>query len=147
MSKSLTFFGHFDEHGTFHLHREKDFKKSTAGWRGNTIVKFELGTKRDLAFSNYYFGAMGYLSDQTGYTKDELHEMNKQDFLSHPVNIVDKKTGEITERMVAGSTANLSTSEFAEFLERVRRGWAERGYPIPDQYGGLRHNDPLPSWT
>lgn len=133
MSKSVTFLAHAKE-GVLHIHHRKNLDAAIREWKGDVIGTLELGTKRTVAFNAYYFGAMKYLSEQTGYTQNELHEMNKEDFNAHPVQFVNKKTGEITERMVPQSTAKMSTSAFMEFLERVRQGWAERGYEVPDIY-------------
>lgn len=68
----------------------------------------------------YHFGVVCKLiSDQTGYTKEEVHEILKAENLSQPYSI-----GERTVYTV-GSTTSLTWKEMEDFDERNRRWAAE----------------------
>ena len=58
---------------------------------------------------------MTYLSEATGYTKDEIHEICKYQFLQSQK--VDEKTGETFPYL--RSTTSLSKQEFSELLEQL----------------------------
>lgn len=69
----------------------------------------------------YYWGVVvqafsQFLKDQgEWYTDEEVHEMFKFKFLRR--SVVNKKTGEVVSEITL-STSKLSTSEFAEYLDR-----------------------------
>lgn len=67
--------------------------------------------------NRYYWGVvLDILSKDTGFTKDEMHEVLKRKF--NPVVKVLKATGE--SWVVAGSSAELDTADFETYLEQVR---------------------------
>jgi hypothetical protein len=79
---------------------------------------------------NSYLWGVVYktISDQTGYSCDELHELFKNSFLPHKLITIGDKSVKITP-----STTDLTTIEFEEFLELVKRYAAETiGIFIPD---------------
>ena len=66
--------------------------------------------------NKYYWGCvLSILSDHTGFTIEEAHEVLKKKFL--PVSKVLSTGEEIT---YAGSTADLNTQEFEDYLEKIR---------------------------
>lgn len=76
----------------------------------------------------YYWGAvLPIISQATGHTVDELHEIFKRKFLQ-PI-IVTYRDREIK---MPGSTAKLSITDFYEYVERVRAEAADMGIVIPD---------------
>ena len=69
--------------------------------------------------NRYYFGiVVEMISKETGYSKDETHEILRSLFLTEIVYILDE------EVKIAKSTASLNTKSFEEYLERVRH-WAQ----------------------
>ena len=73
-------------------------------------------SQRSLSQNNYYFGVVvKILSDETGYELEEMHDILKYQFL--------KKGGENGEFERIISTSTLTTAEFEEYLEKIRR-WA-----------------------
>ena len=65
--------------------------------------------------NNYYWKVViGIFSDETGHTKDEVHQILKDHFKVE-------------------STAKLNTYEFADYLDRIIRwGAMDWGFNIPD---------------
>jgi hypothetical protein len=59
-----------------------------------------------------------------GYTKAEVHELLKYKFLSE-VRYVHMRDGTIEEIKVTKSTTTLTTVEFNDFMEHIRR-WASQ---------------------
>ena len=81
--------------------------------------------------NRYYWGVVvPMIADETGYTKDEMHEILRGLFLGDTVNVYGK------EVKISRSTASLKTSEFEEYLEKCR-GWASETLscyvPVPNE--------------
>lgn len=74
--------------------------------------------KRSISQNEYYWGCViKYLCAECGYTKDEMHQELTNQFLSYEK--VNPKTGEL--RKFTKSTTELTTIEFEEYLENVRK--------------------------
>jgi len=87
------------------------------GKRIDLTIK-EHKSQRSLNQNSYYWGVvLKTLSEKTGYTADEMHEICRYMFLKSFKTIGDK------EREYVKSTTELSTAEFEEYLEKTRR-WA-----------------------
>ena len=84
---------------------------------------------RSMAQSRYYFGVViAYISDETGYTKDEAHQLMQRQFLKYPKQVSDG-----VEEMFVQSTTSLTTSEMEEYVENIRRfAISELGCYIPE---------------
>lgn len=76
--------------------------------------------KRSLALNNLMWQWLTELSDETGYTKDELHEFFKGELLTPVVVTVGERA-----RETSGSTAKLSTPDMIEYMEHIQRMAAE----------------------
>ena len=89
--------------------------------KGKYLIKIErYAKKRSTKQNNYYWGVvLKYLSETTGYSVHEMHEVCKLKF--NPYEKANKKTGEIT--VFGGSTTELNTIQEEEYLENIRR-WA-----------------------
>ncbi len=74
--------------------------------------------------NRYYWGVVVHLiADHTGYTPDETHQALKQLFLPKKLAAAGKN-GEIVEELViGGSTAQLNTIEFGEYVSHIKQ-WA-----------------------
>lgn len=81
---------------------------------------------RSLAANAYYWaGVVGTISEHTGYTPDEVHELLKAKFLPKKVTLSDAN-GEIVEEVVIGvSTTKLNKIQFGEYIEAIRQWAAE----------------------
>lgn len=111
----------------------KSLKPGMYDWE---IVKYN--KVRSNAENRYYHGVvLELLSEYTGYTADEMHDILKAMFLSEKQRLKWDKRKKI---QIQKSTSTLTTVQFEKFLEDVRR-WAasELGCYIPNP------NEP-PSW-
>lgn len=92
----------------------------------------KLKSKRSDQQNRYWWAIVTILSNELGYTKDELHEILKFKFLKR--SKVDEKTGEIFEYL--GSTATLNKTEFADMTSELIR-WSAETFsiilPIPGE--------------
>jgi hypothetical protein len=67
--------------------------------------------------NKYYWGVViKTLSDETGFTPEEMHEVLKRKFLKYCKALPNGEQVEVTE-----STTDLDTKEFEDFMENVRR--------------------------
>lgn len=102
-------------------------------WTLEVTVK-RLRATRAIRANRYWWGCCVQLvSEHTGYTPEEIHEIAKQMFLPKTLALSDGN-GEVKgEFVVGGSTRKLNTKEFSEFVERFKQ-WAaaELDIVIPD---------------
>lgn len=83
--------------------------------------------------NRYYFGVIvDILSDHTGFTRDEVHEILKSKFLRRTMWI-PKKTGIMEMSVISYSTTELTTVQFEKYLSEIRE-WAslELGINLPE---------------
>jgi hypothetical protein len=84
---------------------------------------------RSHAQSRYYWGVvLAYLSEETGFTKDEAHQLMQRMFLKYVKDVPDKKPQQFVR-----STTSLTTVEMNEYIEQIRTfAITELGIYIPD---------------
>ena len=83
---------------------------------------------RSVQQNRYYWLVASIISDQTGFTKDEIHSIFKSRFLR--TEKVNECSGAIYE--FVRSTAELTTVEYEEYLDQVRQfASQEFGLVIP----------------
>jgi hypothetical protein len=84
---------------------------------------------RSLAQSRYYWGVvLAYLSEETGFTKDEAHQLMQRMFLKYAKDVSDG-----TSEMFVRSTTSLNTIEMNEYIEQIRIfAVSELGCYIPE---------------
>ncbi len=71
---------------------------------------------RSINQNNYYWGVvLEIISEHTGHTADEVHEIFKNKYLSEEKEFAGDKV------LVAKSTTALNTVEFNEYLEKVKQ--------------------------
>lgn len=108
------------------------FKAAFGAIEGETAVAVrKYRANRSNNQNKYYWGVvLEIISDYTGYTPEEAHEMMKILFLSRLVKLKKKKAK--TKRQnkakkkafmvrVTKSTASLNTAQFETYLEKIRR--------------------------
>lgn len=79
-------------------------------------------TRSDVA-NRYYFGVVieyMFQACDRQHTPDEIHDDMCDRFLKYRLLNVDPKTGEVTERFVAGRSSKLKAPAFYDFVEKVR---------------------------
>jgi hypothetical protein len=84
---------------------------------------------RSLAQSRYYWGVvLAYLSEETGFTKDEAHQLMQRMFLKYAKDVSEGKS-----EMFVRSTTSLNTIEMNEYIEQIRIfAVSELGIYIPE---------------
>ena len=84
---------------------------------------------RSLASNRYYWGVvLAYLSEETGFTKDEAHQIMQRQFLKYA-----KDASDGTSEMFVRSTTSLNTAEMNEYIEQIRIfAVSELGCYIPE---------------
>ncbi len=89
-----------------------DYAKLNEGKKVSVEVIRQKRSKNENA---YYWLILGELSEETGYTPDELHELFKGMFLKNHIEIKGKNY------TVIRSTSDLNTAEFEEYLSKIRQ--------------------------
>ena len=86
--------------------------------KGTKLIKIEkYSKKRSNPQNRYYHGCvLKYLSETTGFTVAEMHEVLKSKFL--PYERANRATGQMVQ--FGRSTTELNTLQYEEFLEQVR---------------------------
>lgn len=110
------------------------FERYLAGLKEGTRFSVSVEkwkNKRSMKQNAYYWAALTTISEHTGHTPQELHEIFKRMFL--PPQFIQYKGEKIK---VPGSTTKLSSAEFAEYIERIGAEAASMGITIqtPDEY-------------
>ena len=107
-------------------------------WILEVTVK-RLRATRSQQQNRYWWGVcVELVSEHTGYTPEDVHEIAKQMFIPKRLAVADGN-GEIQgEFVVGGSTRQMNTEEFGEFIERFKQWAAETlDVVIPDPESGL----------
>lgn len=85
---------------------------------------------RSFRANRFYWGAVvSAISDKTGYTKDEIHDILKHKFNRRTV--ADPQTGEVIE--VDGSTQRMIQADFTIYVDSCIRWASELGIYIQPQ--------------
>lgn len=125
MSKIVPKFKGRIEKGRMIFNRLGDYLNYVQGLEGKevSLILQEWKNDRSDNQNRYYWGIpIKMISEYTGYSDEEVHELLKSLFLKKKVDV--KTTKGITERhTIVGSTATLNTAEFEEYLAKVRQ-WA-----------------------
>jgi len=115
--------------GKLFVRNRRDFDRQIAQFRDG--LEFELTVQRRRAARSiqqnaYWWGVcLQVVSEHTGYTPDELHEIAKQMFLPKRLAMNDGNGEVVGEFVLGGSTRTLNTIEFGEFIEKWRQWAAE----------------------
>lgn len=82
------------------------------------------GKNRSNPQNKYYWGCVVQtLSDELGYTKDEIHEIIKHRFLTQ-IDVIKGRIG-VVHVSHSKSTTNLDTKEWEELMSQIRV-WASQ---------------------
>lgn len=87
---------------------------------GRILITFTDKATRSSAQNRYLHGvAYKAISETTGYTTEEVHEICKAKFLAHTIHIGEE------DMDIPKSTTKLTTDEFSEYVEAIKRWAAE----------------------
>jgi hypothetical protein len=126
----------FIKDGVLKVRHRKNFDASVSRMRDGDVEVMILRRRatRSLAQNRYYFGVIvKLLSDHTGYTTDEMHDVLKAKFLPKRLTFADGNGEVKDEFVIGGSTVRLTKDQFGEeYCEPIKRWAAELGVIIPD---------------
>lgn len=113
-----------------------DVAASVRDWPDGEVVIVVRTVKatRSLIQNAYYWGVcLQLVSDHTGYTPEEVHDLAKQMFLPKALALTDGNGVVVEKRVIGGSTTKLNTGEMSAYVDRFRE-WAAStlGVVIPD---------------
>lgn len=91
------------------------------------VVEIQIERKRatrSQQANRYWWGVcVALVSEHTGYTPDEVHELAKHMFLPKRLAVADGNGEVLGEFVIGGSTTKLTTAAFADFVDAFRK-WA-----------------------
>jgi hypothetical protein len=125
----------FVEKGHLTIRNREAFRGQLRHLRGEVVVTVERKHAiRSLEQNAYWWGVCVHLvSEHTGYTPNEVHELTKQMFLPKKLCFTDDNGVVKGEYVIGGTTTRLNKIQFGEFIEAFRRWAAEDlGVIIPD---------------
>lgn len=124
--------------GKLFIRNRRDFDRQIAQMKDGWEIEIALTRRRatrSIQANAYYWGIVLHaLSDHTGYTEDELHDICKAKCLPRRLAINNGNGEVVGEFVLGGSTRSLNTNEFYEYVERVRQWAAELDCYIPDPH-------------
>lgn len=109
----------------------------------NFMSCLEIGKKIEVSYgpllknrsdreNRYYWGVViDILSDYTGFSPEDMHEILKHKFLRKSVWVTNPENGTIEEIQITQSTASLTTVKFEEYLSKIREWAATLNCRIP----------------
>lgn len=125
------------QHGRLKVRNRLTLDEQVAGLRHGDEVELRIERKhatRSLNQHAWYWGCLVQLvSEHTGYSPDEIHEIYKAKFLPKRLAVLNGNGDIRGEFVIGGTTTRLNKLEFGEFCEAIRR-WAaeELDVVIPD---------------
>lgn len=113
------------------------------GWELEVTVKRQRATRSQLQ-NRYYWGVViALLSEHTGYTPDEVHDCMKMQFIPKRMAVADGNGVIHGEYVLGGSTREMNTIDFGDYMESIREWAAETldvVIPDPDQDAAVTHD-------
>ncbi len=111
--------------------RDRFRQEVSATFKDDTVVDviIEKQSRNRTNQQNKYLWAVVYgtlAKSEIGYTDEEWHEMCKYKFLRKHYTVGDELLD------VGGTTTKLTTIEFGEYCEKIRRWGAQLGVNIPE---------------
>ena len=141
------FDGKVSADGKMTVYDQEGFSRHYQQFKGMGIrITVEKGNKRTSPMNRYYWGVMikqitkrlkelGTEINGKPVTDDDTHEFLKDKFIEKKVfSVTNPKTGEIEERLLRGSTTDMTTVSMPEeYWQPIQRWCAEfLGINIPD---------------
>ncbi len=114
--------------GRLEVRNRRRFSQSLRRMRdGEVLITVErIKAARSQPQNRYYWGVVvELLSEHTGYTPDEIHDVLKAKFIPKKLALADGN-GEVKgEFVIGGTTTKLDKVAFGEYVESIRRWAAE----------------------
>jgi hypothetical protein len=133
--------------GRLFIRNRRAFDDSLAqlkdGWELEVTVKRLRATRSQQQNRYYWSVVVQLLADHTGYTPDEIHDVLKMRFIPKRLAVADGNGVIHDEFVLGGSTREMTTLEFGEYLESVRQWAAETldvVIPDPDAEATVLHD-------
>jgi hypothetical protein len=122
------------------LRNRDTFNQQLREMKGRVTVTVEKArSRRSLSQNAYYWGVVvSMVSEETGYTPEEVHEVLKEKFNSKDL-VLANYYGDVMEEVRIGvSTSELNKLDFCAYIERIQRWSAEflhLSIPDPNEEG------------
>ena len=105
--------------------------------RGDVVITMDAATAaevRSMRANRFMWAIFAIIAEASGHTKDEVHDLMCEMFLSYQMDVVDRRTGESETKTLARGTSKLPPKEHSEFLDLVM-AWAGEffGCEFPDR--------------
>lgn len=113
-----------------------DFTRALQSFRdGPVTVRIERKrATRSTQANRLYWGVyVATLSDYTGFTPDEMHEVLKAKFLPKRLAVCDRNGEVVDEYVLGGSTTKLDVVEFGDYLAAIQAWAQELGIEFPTE--------------
>jgi hypothetical protein len=115
-------------HGKLHIEPANRFvmQEALLVWPDGPVtvtVETRQATRSAQANAYYWAVVVALLAEHTGYTPDDMHEVLKVKFLSKDVSLRRANGTVVGAFVIGGSTADLYSFEFYDYVERIRQ-WA-----------------------
>ena len=134
MKIELTYFGSVSEGGVLTIRDRKSFDKYLMQFSGHEVtidIKIKR-SKRSIQQNSFFHSWVALLSDHTGYTRAEMKDILKWEFLQ--IEKVNEKTGRLYK--CTRDTSSLNKSQFADFCTEIQH-WSETEFgarlPLPNE--------------
>jgi hypothetical protein len=121
--------------GRFRVRGWNRFLQVLKTWRDGeyTVTIARKHATRSVDQNRLYWGVyVRTLSDYTGYSPDEMHEVLKAKFLPKRLAIADGNGEVQNEFVIGGSTTKLNVIEFGDYLAAIHDWAAQLGCVFPE---------------
>lgn len=122
------------------LRNRDTFNQQLREMKGRVTVTVEKArSRRSLSQNAYYWGVVvSMVSEETGYTPEEVHEVLKEKFNSKDLVLANYYGDVMEEVRIGASTSELNKLDFCAYIERIQRWSAEflhLSIPDPNEEG------------
>lgn len=129
------------ENGKLLIRNRRLFDECISAWPDcECVVTIEKKhATRSVQANRYWWGVcVALVSDHTGYTPEEVHDLAKHMFLPKALAVTGRNGELLGEFVVGGTTSSLNKLEFGDFIAKFRMWALEKlGVEIPE---------PDPNW-
>lgn len=121
--------------GVLYLRNRKRMDADLSKWKDcEVVVTVERAhATRSAAMNRLYWGVyVKELSEYTGFTPNEMHDVLKAKFMPKTLALSDGNGEVVGEFVIGGTTTKLNKLEFGDYLREIK-AWAETlGVVIPE---------------
>lgn len=128
--------GGFVNRGRLKVRVTPDFTRALQSFHdGPVTVRIERKrATRSTQANRLYWGVyVATLSEYTGFTPDEMHEVLKAKFLPKRLAVCDGNGEVVDEYVLGGSTTKLDVVEFGDYLAAIQAWAQDLGIEIPTE--------------